>query len=576
MADILTKTHPDFDYMYLQWQKFRDVMEGGMRFVDKYLKSFSDRESSTDFQTRKSISYCAAQVKSNLFKIKNAMFQRFGDIVRSGGSSNYQKAMDGRGFGVDGEGSSMNAFMAKNIVEELLTMKRVGVYVDKDPLYDATTLAETKNTSPYMYAYSAEYIRSWSFNKHNELTSLLLQDQDYEVDEETGLIVDTKYSYRHLRLEGDHVSVTFYDDAGEETGSTFLELTRIPFVFFEIKQSLLQDVADYQVALTNLGSSDMSYALRANFPFYTEQYNPAIELPHIKEGDDAVADDAGSASSGSKPGDKNVKVGATVGRRYGKGLDRPAFIHPSSEPLAISIRKQEKLEKDIELMMGLNLASAGSRDETVSPEAGLSYVALILEYGENEIAKIWDMYNGSTSKPATVEYPERFYLVSDKDRQEEADKLSEMLPRIPSLEYQKAVSKRIVDLTIGNKIQHSTKENIYSEIDKATIIVIDPEVIRNDLELGLVSNELASTSRGYPDGEVEKAQEDRARRAAAIALAQSKANQAGVASMEAAGARGVDDLSTEPGEEAGREKENSQDHSQNVTKGTKKVRGDAE
>jgi len=574
---LITIEHPDYTYMASQWQKFRDVMEGGPAFIEKYLVQFSSRETAPEFAERKAISYCAAYVKSNLFKIKNAMFQRFSDIKRSGGSASYQNAVTGLNFGVNGAGLSMNTFVAKYLVEELLVMKRVGVYVDKDPLHDSTTLADTKGSSPYLYPYSTEYIKSWSVNEKNELTAVLLVDAVDDIELDSGLIMGIKEQYRYLRLlpDGAGVSAVLLDAKGVLLEETVLEIPRIPFVFFELSQSLLQDVADYQVALTNLGSSDMSYSLKANFPFYTEQFNAITTMPHIKDGSDAAEDTAGTAAGAKENVDKQIKVGVTKGRRYDKGLERPGFINPSPEPLAISMEKQRKLEKDIEVLMGINLAVVGTGQDVLSPEAGLSFVAMVLEAGENEIAKIWNLYNGSKKKSAIVEYPDRFYLISDEDRRKEADDLSDLLPKMPSKTFQREATKRIADLVMGSKMSSESKDKILQELDSAEVIVIDPKVITEDMENGLLGAELASTARGYPDGQVEEAGKDRAKRAAAVALAQSKANQAGVADLEAPGARGVGDLSADPTKEAEGEKELAQDRSQNIEGSGKKVRGGA-
>ena len=48
-------------------------------------------------------------------------------------------------------------------------------------------------------------------------------------------------------------------------------MTRIPFVLLDIGDSMIKDVVNHQIALLNLGSSDVNYALKSNFPFYIEQ-----------------------------------------------------------------------------------------------------------------------------------------------------------------------------------------------------------------------------------------------------------------------------------------------------------------
>ena len=73
-----------------------------------------------------------------------------------------QTAIEGYKGGVDKRGSSMTTFMGRDVLPELLTMARVGVFVDMPPLSETTTLAEKGEFDrPYLYWYKAEDIRSW-------------------------------------------------------------------------------------------------------------------------------------------------------------------------------------------------------------------------------------------------------------------------------------------------------------------------------------------------------------------------------------------------------------------------------
>jgi hypothetical protein len=54
-------------------------------------------------------------------------------------------------------------------------------------------------------------------------------------------------------------------------------------VVFNISDSLLADAADYQIALLNLNSADLGFALKANYPVYTEQVDWRSESPHLKQ-----------------------------------------------------------------------------------------------------------------------------------------------------------------------------------------------------------------------------------------------------------------------------------------------------
>ena len=109
----------------------------------------------------------------------------------------------------------------------------------------------------------------------------------------------------------------------------------------EINQSLLADVSNYQIAMLNMTSSDINYAVKSNFPFYVEQYDPRVEMEkrarQAIDNDDTSKD--GSAEAEKKAKDDQIKVGNTQGRRYPINSERPGFIHPSPDPLMASMNK---------------------------------------------------------------------------------------------------------------------------------------------------------------------------------------------------------------------------------------------
>ena len=202
------------------------------------------------------------------------------------------------------------------------------------------------------------------------------------------------------------VTIQFFDTNGTELDALqILQIPVIPFCIAEVSFSLLEDISDYQVALLNLASSDMNYALRSNFPFYTEQFNPNSEFgygrpaipPKVDLHDTNILNirKAGEAESAAEAKPREINIGSAQGRRYQKDLERPGFIHPSPEPLLASMQKQEKLQREIRQLVNLNLsniepkrASAESKQEDAKGlEAGLSYIGMELEYTERKIAK---------------------------------------------------------------------------------------------------------------------------------------------------------------------------------------------
>lgn len=569
MKKIYHRKHPEYVKEVKNWSKYRCAYESGDEFVDKYLQRFSIREDWTDFYERKRVTYCPAHAKAAIQDIKNAIFQRMADIKRSGGAETWMKACDGVDHGVDLTGNSMTSFVGRILLPELLPLGKVGVYIDKPALEQGLTKDKVRGVHPYIYIYTCEQILNWRYDANGNLVMVILEDEMIRDDE----IVK---EYREMILENGIVTTNFYDKNGELIVTKELNMPRIPFVIAQISEPLMRDIADYQIALLNLASSDMAYALKANFPFYVEQYNPSQELTmRMREAsqkyidnDDGTIDSVtgtGTSEAASKAGEKEIKVGSATGRRYPMGANQPDFIHPSSEPLEVSMKKQEQLIQEIRQIVNLAVsniapqrASAESKKEDLkSLEAGLSYIGLELEYVELEIARIWNIYE-NTAKEPVVKYPANYSLRNDSDRRQEAEELSNLRDKLPSLTYQKEISKLIVETLLSTKVSKEVIKKVYSEIESAKIVTTDHDTLRKDVEAGLVSTETASLAAGYPKGESEKAENDHARRAARIMAAQTNG-----------AARGVDDL----GGDAKEEKKISQSRDMNPDN-KKKVRGD--
>jgi hypothetical protein len=539
-------THPDYDAMVIDWEKYRLAYESGRPFVDKYLERFSSREDSTDFDNRKSVTYVPAHAKAAVNDVKNAIYQRFVDISRKDGPLTYQQAITGINGGVDLQGNSMNGFIGRVVLPELLVMSKVGIFIDKPRLPEGATLSEQMSIRPYLYMYKAEQIRSWTYNNQNILTGLLLQDIVCDVADEWGVMYQEIEGYRLIHLKLDGVHIRFFDAKGKESqDEVVLNLTRIPFVLGDISTSLMTDISDYQIALMNLASSDLMYAMKSNFPFYTEQYYPAAEHLALRQADASDTDSyPGTSEEAQIAREKEIKVGSTKGRRYAKGLERPGFVHPSSEPLEASMRKQEQMKQEIRQLINLNLTNVEPRRASAEAkafderglESGLSFIGLELEYVEREVARIWAEYeNRRKPDAATIYYPKTYSLRSEGERQAEADMKIKQAAQVPSNTYRKEMMKEVADLTIGTKVSEQTLLTIKTEIDSASVVLVDPTTIREDVEQGLVTRTTASGARGYPEGEVAKAEEEHAKRLARIAISQS----------EGMAARGVPDLDPE-------------------------------
>ena len=170
---------PSYHSNQNDWLKWRISYEGGKRFRDQYLKKFNEREDPADFENRKEVTPIPAFAKAAISDIRNAIFQRMTDIVRRGGSKTYQKAVAGSSLGVDRRGSTMNAFIGRKVLEELLVMGKVGIFVDA-PQVLGDTLADLGAFQPYLYSYKLEDILAFACNDQenfSEFKSLLLRDR---------------------------------------------------------------------------------------------------------------------------------------------------------------------------------------------------------------------------------------------------------------------------------------------------------------------------------------------------------------------------------------------------------------
>jgi hypothetical protein len=537
---------------YTRWQR---AYNGGREFINAYLKKYSSREDANEFTCRKEITYCPRFAGAAIDDIKNSIYQRMSDIVREGGPESYGEAMED---GVDGESNSMNYFIGQTVLPQLLVTGKVGIYIDA-PAAVGPTLADAVGVRPFLTCYYAEDILCWN----DDMTSLLVREYCCPQQDESGLAPTKSVTrYRFYRLVPGGVEIYLVTNPQPVSKEQYPNLkpdfflegfTRIPFVVIELNKSFMEDICDYQIALMNLQSSDMAYLLQANFPFYTEQFDQNMENMHAR----IEADENGETV-------QNITVGPSNGRRYPRGLDRPDFIHPSTEPLLASMQKQEQMKTEIRHLLNLTLSNAAPKFASAesknmdqrSLESGLAAIGMVLENAEREIAEIWTMYDGAGSDEPTVNYPRNYSLKSDSERRDEAKADSDLMTKVPSITYQKAIAKRIACTMVGHYTPSDEMDLIEEEIDAAKYISSDPEAITKDLTNGLVSEQTASIARGYDAAEVDQARIDHAARIARIQKAQTPPGQqpGTQGGLNNPAARGVPDLATDPAKQAKEEK----------------------
>lgn len=569
---ITTIRHPEYAVDYTDYLKWRLTYLGGRNFIDQYLLRYSKREDDAAFKERKKLSYVPSYAKAAINKLKNTMYSRMVEISRNGGPESYTQACLSKDGGVDRHGSSMNTFMGSAVLPELMTMKTVGIYVDRAPA-NGPLLSNNKGNKPYLYTYKAEDILTWDFqfcDGEYRYKNVLLRDTYLDYDPVTGMVQGTAERYRQVFIGTDgKVHVQFWLPAEDESDEqdvkmgpeTILDLDRIPFVRVGLKASLLADVADYQIALMNIASADVNYVFKANFTTYTEQQDPFavsiysrggslptnLQRPGGTDPEEGTANTAATASSS-----REQRSGALEGVTYTKGMERPGYISPSAEPLMASIQKQTQMKNEVFELVDIAASQATPQHASADSkqmddrglESGLSMIGLELEYGEREVAKIWALYENA--EPAFVNYPSKFTLKSDQQRVDECESLDKIKASAPSRTYTKEVTKVIAATMLQEKIHPDILAKIFKEIDAAEYTTSDRETLKVAVEAGLVDAETASNAMGFNGPKVvPQAQKEHAERLKVINEAQAAANPA---------ARGVPDASAGGGKDAKTEK----------------------
>jgi len=555
MASISSLLHPEYVANVSDWKRFHDVLESGRRYVETYLTKYSERENNDQFLERVASAYVPAHAKAAVLDVTNSIAQRMCDVKRTIPDDDYKLAIQGLNGGIDREGSTIEAFLRTKVLPDLAGVGKIAVYVDKAKIPESADALEVAAIRPYCYVYQAEDIHTWR-HVNGELMVVVLRDCIETMDAATGAVIGNKDQYRVLKLvtglDGEKsVSVQILEKGAEmdTSGGTpdvvisseSLKLSRIPLVIGELPEALLEDVEAAQAALLNLASSDYTYALKSNFPLYTEQIDrlgqdvPGLESlgPNGEQPDETggilTTNVANARTATVKP--KVIPIGATNGRGYASGLDRPGFINPSSEPLRASIELRQTIKEEIRQIMNLSLkslyaqrASADSKkfDES-GMEAGLGVIGYELQRMEIAIAEIWMMYQ-EVEGQVIIKYPEDYSLKTDDSRRLEAKELAELTMTVPSVSFQKELVKEVVSVLRRGKSTPDQLKKMFDEIDAQPVIVTDPKVLIADMEAGLVGPELASKVRLYPEGEAKRGQDAVVERLARIMAAQGGAN----------------------------------------------------
>jgi hypothetical protein len=495
-------------YDRADWTEWRYCYAAGRRFRDEYLERFSDRETKKEFARRSSLTPIPSYARLEINRVKNALSSRFNDISRRGGSKAWQDAVTGIERGVDRRGSSMNSYLSKYILPEVLVMRRVGVLVDA-PRVNGTSAADIpQNFQPYLNYYPVEHIARIvpaSVESPSDWAAVMVKDINRDFDPETGEVTDRDtFRYYYLDPErGNLVTITTIDDQGKEVAAPIhTNLDKVPFVLYDVLESLIRDVCSYQIAHLNLISADTSYALDANYPFMVRQRGNAVPAHLLGEEDEA-------------------NVGAQKGLWYDKGLDSPGFISPPTEPMQISLELRKSFKEEVRELVTGALASLG---EDGSMDSGLAFIGQCLEDAEARLWDHWTAYeaaNPSRRRVPTIAYPDDWSLKTDEERIDEANKYIDLMNKLPGQDGKKEASKVAYERLFRGRLSAKDLDKIKAQVDAVPYTTSDAKIIIEAKKEGLVDAATGSMALGFDEGVAEKAKADQAEKAKAIAAAQS-------------------------------------------------------
>lgn len=538
--------HPEWSEMHADWVKWRQTYEGGDEFVDAFLFEYSRREESDDFNVRKNLTYNPNHAGALLDIIRNAMIAKLPEVTRKGDPV-YEELMR---RDVDMLKSSMTTFIGLEVLPLLLAQGKRFVGVDAPAVLNragVVTMADDKSR-PYLWTFDAEDMLSWSYDEEGRFASILIRETVDIRNPMSGLVMGTRKQFRYMRLltEGEAVSqpvdadnnvtapfvgpgvmvVLLNEDDEVLHGPTILDITRIPIVELRLVESLMKDLADMQIGLLNLNSTDMSFLFRGNFPIYTEMFDqleahlkPLASKRTVETFEGEIDDRDRVVEQDERPNVREAGAGQGIG--YKEGLERPGFIAPQTENLRASMEKQMTIARDMRALLDVSLVSlsvkaveqSGKSKEAdrVGQEAALAYIASVLESADRDIASLFHEFLGSTIA-GEIRYPTGFTAKGEAERREEIAELRKIRATVQSKTFARSIDRKIIELGMRMTASPDEIELAIKEVESSSFIDDDPqrrEAISRDIEDGVLSKRTGSTLRGYEETEADDAMAER-------------------------------------------------------------------
>jgi len=208
----IDSVHPDYEKNVTRWSKCRDVVEGEESVKNasfKYLPELGGQDD-TEYEAYKMRALFYGATQRTVKALAGTVFARPMSLK-------FPKAKEDmlQTFGVDGDTFDS---IAKKAVEEVLSVGRLGIYIDADASEDDDVF---ELSAPYATLYYAENIINWRFERidgKKELSLVVLKETTEEQDDEdpSGYKVEECERYRVLLLKNGVFTVQVWEEQEQD------------------------------------------------------------------------------------------------------------------------------------------------------------------------------------------------------------------------------------------------------------------------------------------------------------------------------------------------------------------------
>ncbi len=537
---LVSTRHPEWTKNVKDWEKWKLAYEGGKDFINSCLIPYSRRELHADYQLRRQITYNPAHSKQVLNKYRDAMMAKMHEIERTGDPLYLDLCTND----IDLKKNSMNSFVALEIMPLLMAQGRRYVIMDAHAVATGVTRDEDHGR-PYIWAVGPEALVAWTRDDKDHINYCLIKEEAEITDPKTGFITSLQEQYRLMKLLQPNETYTipkskYTDSVTFTAGSTtevivrlldrnskdlikpvLVPLPRLPLIEMTLVDALMKDIADIQICLLNLSSSDMNFLYRGNFPIFVKNVDLAKKMikPRAVKKPASLLQEIELKDREADQEDRveHAEHGMNKGVSYDKGLQAPGFIAPQVANVTTSMAKQEEMKQEIRVLLDQSLVSMSKKAlqqsgesklaDRIGVEAGLAYIAGVCEVGERNISEIFHAFLGKSGTASKIKYPTDFSAKDMNERLEESKSLAEVSTSVRSESFQKEMAKRCVSILLKHEINPSLIDSINNEIDNSVWFDANLErsqIINADKAGGMVSGATGSVLRGYPKDEADK------------------------------------------------------------------------